>query len=1463
MSFIKNALDNKQVVLSITFLIFAFGIYALLTMPRREDPKFNIRQGLIVAAYPGASASQIDTEVTEEIERVLFSYEEVRKEKTYANSRQGVLYIVVELESFVTNADLFWSKLQHRLNLLKLTELPVGLVGPIVESDFGDTIALLISFQSDKRDSRELEVYLEELSNRLRSIRSLSKIKKIGADKECFFVNIDNKKLSEYKIFLPQVIAALKGDNTVFPSGEVTSDGMSLNVRNPARFESIEDLRNQIVGVNPLGGAINLSSVATIERGYEEPKQFIRVNGTESVLMSLEMQNGFNIVDFGKEVESAIDGFKSEIPDDVEIVEIVNQPRSVSESINDFIREFFIAIAAVVVVILLLLPFRVAIIAAAAIPVTVALTFTILDGVGIQLQQVSLASLIVVLGMLVDDAVVIADNYVEKLDEGMDNYSAAWKSANQLKIPMFTAGLTIVGAFAPLLFLTGYVGEFIQSLPITVAIAINASFVVAMFLTPYLCYTFIKGGLKKKDNNRKNFLDYLQIGFDKALEFSFRKPGLIFGFAILSVIAGGCVFLLLNQKLFPAAERDQFVLELRAIEGTSINQVDDYVKKVENYIKEDERIEDYASFVGTSAPRFYYNYAAKFPQSNQAQILINTKSIDDTESMVLNLEETIGSQFPEIDIIVKKMQQGSTVGAPVELRLSGPDLFTLQILGDSLKSILSNATNSSHVVSDFYENRPTVKVETNRSAANQLGFSDGTISRELAVAYQGLPVGEIFEGDNPLSIILQDGEAQSKSIDGLRNFYLTSPISGASVPLSELAEIETEWEASNILRRNGVHTLTVQSQASSTVLPSSILNSIKDRLSAFELPAGYTLSVGGEDESQRETFAEMNQVILYSVFIIFIVILIQFKYLNQVFIVLAAIPLSVFGAFFGLYITGYPFGFTAFVGLASLIGVSVRNSIILVDYANELVKFQKMDIKDAAINAGKRRIRPIFLTTMAAAIGVTPMIISGSPLWAPLATVLAVGLIFSMVMTLLVIPVLYWKFGKIPGDLSIKAATTVVLLMIAVIPSKAQEISLEECILIAQEEDKDLQLLQMEIDKKQIEIDQVRTNLFPKVNLDGGYFWYYNSQRTTDVEISITDLPLIGGIPPIGLGTEFTVPEGNRFIGMANLGIYQPITQLFKVNAASDVKRDEKSILENQYSEVSSKIKEGVAKLYAGMVIESMKIENMTAQSDLVSEQLRQAESAIEQGEVLKLYELGLTADLLDKKTQIEQAKIDRATFLMRLNQILNFNSDSTWTATTIAIDTTAIQNLLVLAVDDSLVVNNYGFKNAQLTERLAQSGVNYYKNQLIPDVTFTAQGFYLENLPIVPRNNVFVGATLSWPILQWGKQQMDVRQADIKLKQAGIRLEQSKRTAEIDIQTKVLELRNSLNLLNTAKRAYDFRQEELRIKTDAFKNGLLAYNDYSDVQKKNLESLTTLTRAKANIIIKQFELKALLGLNE
>ncbi|GAB3787104.1 efflux RND transporter permease subunit [Spirosoma horti] len=1010
---IKSSLRYPQVTLSVVFLAVAVGIYSLLTMPRREDPKITIRTGLVVAFFPGANSAQVEDQVTRKIEQYLFGYAEVRKEKTYSTTRDGAVVINVELEENVKNPDIFWSKLRHDLNQAKVLDLPQGVQGPILNTDFGDTVALLIGVESDQLSYTELSDYLKRIEDGLRTNKAVSKIRRYGEQKEQITITASSQQLAQYGIKWTQVVQVLQAQNAIKATGNVKTEQSQVPLYAQGYYNTEQEVANQVIGTTPTGSVIRLGDVAAIKREYAEPTSTISVNGQRALMLSVEMQEGNNIVQFGDQVAAKLAEIQRNLPSSIKLTTVVNQPQVVQHSVSDFIREFFLAIVSVVIVTIILLPFRIAAVAAMAIPVTVAVTFALLHTFGIELHQVSLAALIVVLGMVVDDAIVIADNYVELLDEGVERWTAAWRSASDLVVPVLTATATIIASFLPMIILTGSVGEFIFSLPITVSIALASSFIVAMLLTPFLCYTFIKKGLhqlidtgnQRAKPKKKSLLDYMQDGYDSAIGWCIDHRAATLMLAVVSIAASGLLFKGIRQKFFPAAERNQFVVEVWMPTGTRLDRTKEAVAKLENLIKKDNRVENYASFIGTSAPRFYYNFSPEPPVTNYGQLLINTHTDEQTEALAEELTNKVAALIPDGTPRVRLMQQGALTIAPVEVRIIGNDLRELKRIGSQIQAIVRKAPGSTLVRTDFKEDYYGVGIDL-KDEANRLGFTTSGVATSIYTGFSGAPISVLYEGDQPVNLVLQLDEENRRNFTDLGNTYINSPVTGNSVPLRQIATLRPEWQTGRIMHRNGVRTLTVQSETDRNTLPSEVLKAIQPQIANIQLPVGYSIQYGGEDENRKATFSQMVGALGISLVLIFLILLFQFRNLKESLVVMASIPLSLFGALLGLILTGNPFGFTAFMGLISLSGIVVRNAIILVDYANELIR-KGMDIRTAAIEAGKRRLRPIFLTTMAAAIGVVPMILSGSPMWSPLASVLAVGVIFSMLMALLVIPVLF------------------------------------------------------------------------------------------------------------------------------------------------------------------------------------------------------------------------------------------------------------------------------------------------------------------------------------------------------------------------------------------------------------------------------------------------------------------------
>ncbi|MDM1049259.1 efflux RND transporter permease subunit [Sphingobacterium hotanense] len=1011
---IEAAMKFPQVPIAITVIMVLAGLISLLTMPRSEDPRITVRQGLVVAFYPGSDEEQMEKEVTDKLEQYLFGFEEIKKEKTHSESKPGQVVITVELQDYVKDTKKFWNTLQHGLDANMPLILPRGVQGPYVNSDFGDVVVQMIAVSAPGRTYAELENYLDELEDGIKTIPQVSKIKRYGGQKQQIYVTLREDVLKQYGFGINEIASTLSQQNVTIPSGDIEIDKNRLLIFTDAQYQNENEIGNLIVYSSPQGGNIRLQDIAKIERRYEDLKSKITVAGNDVMMLTVEMQPGQNIVDLGKALTQKVTEVKEVLPADVQVNTIVDQPAVVDMNLGHFFIEFAIAIGAVILVVMILLPFRVATISAIAAPVTILATFAILNMIGVEMHQVSLAALIIVLGMVVDDAIIVVDNYIEKVDEKVPSWTAAWQSATQLMVPIFTATLTIVLSFLPLAFtLTGMTREFVQWIPITVSIALAVSFLVALFLTPYMCYHFLKKGLKNHDTQKpkkRNFLDRMQDGFDRAIEFcmKYQKTTLFAGLAIffLSFVVGSQV----KTEFFPIVERNQFNLELWMDNGTNIHETEAAVKKIEREIAGDKRIVTTASFIGTSSPRFYSTYSPENPRENFAQIFINTESNDATNEMIDEYVQKFNNFLPNGYVRVRQLSKKQQP-APIEIRVIGKDITQQKKVAKEVATILENTKGANWVRTDYQDDYVGLKAVVKEDVALRLGVTKAQIAQALGAKIKGFPISQMWEGNKAIDILLRTDEADRQDLDALGNMYITSSF-GAKVPLKQVVDLQPSWHTGAIVHRNGLRTLTVSSEAQLGRKPAEVFAEAQPKIDSLELPKGVKIAYGGEYEDGLESGPKMGKAFMISFVLIFLVLLFQFKRVGKVFIVLASFPLSLLGAMLGLFLTGYEFGFMAIIGITALLGIVVRNGIILVDYADELVRDHGHTIKEAALLAAKRRMRPIFLTSMAAAIGLIPLMSSGSPEWGPISSTISIGILVSMVTTLFIVPVLYSRFVK-------------------------------------------------------------------------------------------------------------------------------------------------------------------------------------------------------------------------------------------------------------------------------------------------------------------------------------------------------------------------------------------------------------------------------------------------------------------
>ncbi|WP_080905947.1 efflux RND transporter permease subunit [Parabacteroides sp. Marseille-P3160] len=1013
--FIAWAMKYHRIVNLITVGLILFGIYSLVVMPKQEFPAFTIRQGVVAGVYPGATAAEIEEQLAKPLENFLFTYKEVKKSKTYSQSRDGIVYVYVELNDNVNNKDEVWSKIKHGLSSFKM-QLPSGVLALIANDDFGDTSALLITLESETKTYRQLEKQLENLEDRLRTIESVSNLRRYGTQSEQISIYIEKEKLAGYGINVLNLYQTLLSKGFITTAGKIDNKDMVIPIHLSRPYQSERDIEEQIIYSDVQGNHIRLKNIATVVREYPKPTSYTTNNGKKCLILSTEMREGYNIVQYGKDVNAIIEQFQKDIPSDIHISRIADQSQVVGDSVDTFLKELLIAIIAVILVTMVLLPLRVAGVAASSIPITIFISIGLMYAFGLELNTVTLAGLVVVLGMIVDNSIVIVDSYLEKLDHGIARWQASIESAKEYFKAILSATLAISITFFPFLFiLTGQMHDFVESFPWTILITLGISLGVAILLIPFMQYFFIRKGLHQKVEDekkpkKKSLLDVLQSQYNRFLEMAFRYPRISLSIGVLSVIGGAFLFSSLPVKLMPIAERNQFAVEIYLPQGSSLEQTEAVAQDLEGILRKEESVVSITSFIGSGSPRFQTTYAPKIGGSNFAQFIVNTTSNKETEHLLDKYATTYAYHYPNAFVKFKQLDY-QNVDADIDVRISGDKIADLKKFADTLQLEMKKLDEPIRVYTNYEEPLPGINIAIDPVESNRLGVNEAILGITLGARFGGAPITTIWEDDYKLPVVLKSKwEHVDPQAEDVANEYV-SGIMSPSVPLRQIATVTSDWNEGQIVRRNGVRTLSVLvdvKRGSYVGKTQAKVEEIVESLSETSLPKGVSVSYGGVKESDGETMPKIVGGLTIAIVIIFFILLFHFKKVSLATLVLASTSLSLLGAALGLKIMGVDFSVTAVLGLISLIGIIVRNGIIMFDYTEELRHVHGKGVKEAALEAGKRRMRPIFLTSAAASMGVIPMILSKSPLWCPMGTVICFGTILSMVFILTVLPLAYW-----------------------------------------------------------------------------------------------------------------------------------------------------------------------------------------------------------------------------------------------------------------------------------------------------------------------------------------------------------------------------------------------------------------------------------------------------------------------
>ncbi len=1000
-------------VIALFMVLMAFGIWSLPQMNKDEFPQFTIRQGLVVAYYPGATAEEVEQQVTIPLEDYINSFEFVDKKLTYSQSEDGLAYIYVMLRMTAVNNEAAWTKIRAGLPLLQKTQLPTGVLQTLVIDDFGNTSSLLIAVESPERSPRELEQYAKQVCSHLRTIPEMGKLRIMGRQTEEIAVTIDPEQLSRYGInpSALQAQMALQGIRTV--GGESDAHG-ALQVVIP--YMSEYEMQEQIVWSDPVTGAtIRLKDIATVERRYQAPKSYVEFNGASCLILNMEMVPGNNIVAFGDEVDKQLAQAAALLPPDIRFHRITDQPKVVNDSVLSFLRDIVISILVVIAVMLLLFPLRTALVAATGLPVCTAICIGLMYVTGIELNTVTLAALIFVLGMIVDDSVIVIDGYTNLLARRHSRWYSAVVSTSMLFVPMSLATMAICGMFFPMTrIITGPLGEFVQLFPWAVLFALVASIFYASWITPFLSFRFIRERkpeeLNLVERVQTKFFTWLQSAYRHMLQRCFDHPVIAWCLLGGATLIGVVLLMNLNLQLLPKAEREFFAVEIHLRDGATLEESASVADSLAHILRQDPRVTSVTAFIGQSSPRFHATYTPQTPAANYAQLVVNTKSSKATSQVLKAYNGKYENYFPNAYARFKQLDY-QAVKNPLEVRVKGENWETMKPIADSIQQFMLAQPELQWVHCDYNNVAASTRIVLKADEATRLGITETMLSLYLMQATQGATITTLYEESYAVPVVLYTAGINTLNADELGAIQVPTALPGVWVPLRQVATIEPNWHHTLLERRNAVRTMTVGADLRGTTSQVDAERKVKNWVenNLTDLPEGVSIAFGGLTEINDMLIPQILWSIVAALAVMLALLLYHFGKIGLALLTLSSAILCLFGSMLGLWIFKLDISITAVLGVVSLIGIIVRNAIMMYEYAEDARKYKHLTYKEAAFQAGLRRMRPVFLTSATTALGVLPMIIAATSLWMPMGVVICFGTLFTLPLTVTILPVVYWK----------------------------------------------------------------------------------------------------------------------------------------------------------------------------------------------------------------------------------------------------------------------------------------------------------------------------------------------------------------------------------------------------------------------------------------------------------------------
>lgn len=1001
--FIEATIRNRSITLFAIVLAFVFGLYSYYLTPKQESPDISVTVALLTTVYPGASTLDVERLVTSKVEDKIMEVEGFSKVSSISQNNLSI--VILELETG-TDTDKAWNQLRQKMNELQ-SELPKECHEIDINTDLAQTAGMIISLSGPNYTYEELAAYAEELKGDLIDIDGITRLEVLGKQEREVRVQVDASRLNQLPLSLADITGILQTQSIEMPAGSLKNEEGKINIRVGGNFSSLSEIENTVLLTSKENGSVvRLKDIAEVTYALQDSNYKIKHNGENAVLMAGYFQSSQNIVLIGREVDERVRQYEKQLPENLVFDKVLYQPDDVGKAVNSFVTNLLEGILLVIIVVFIGMGLRNAIIVSTSIPLSILITFIGMRLLEIDINQISIAALIIALGMLVDNAIVVSDAIQVRMDNGEEKLQACVEGAREVAIPVLTSTLTTVGAFIPLLFLSGMAGEFIRSVPQIVILSLSASYIVAIFVAPVMAYIFFKPTNTQKEKKGIRLL----LGFLLKKGLKRKAVAILLVLPVLALVVWMTVNL--GLQFFPKADTNKIVIDIYHEHANDISQTEQLANQVTNILNGQQEVTGHTVAIGDGLPKLYYSMAPAMQAQNYAQVmftvdLTRTQRFQKNEEFADYLQDILNREISQGTATVKLFEQGEPIEAPVRLRVVGERQDIAQA-SEEIKAALKTINGTLNVQDDFSDDTYDYSIRFDADQGLRMGLTQYDVQKEMNIALMGASAGYLsneVKGVEQRTQIPVRVTSDIQNINDLKVFGIKSSVTGSKVMLTQVSDIGLQTAVTKIRKYDRVPSITIHSDVKQGFSSVEIQKQLEEKLELMDLGDARVV-FDGERESIMKYFGNIGFLTILAIFVIYMVLLIQFGNFSQPFIIMATIPLSAAGSILGLYLFKQPLSFTSLLGVVSLFGIVVNNAIVLVDYINSEKALGK-GTEEACIDAVDKRFRPIMLTTITTLVGLVPLILSNSNLFTPMSIALLSGLAISTLLTLVIVPVVY------------------------------------------------------------------------------------------------------------------------------------------------------------------------------------------------------------------------------------------------------------------------------------------------------------------------------------------------------------------------------------------------------------------------------------------------------------------------